>query len=116
SNAGDSHAPGAPPPAPAAAGASAPAAPPRPIVSEAEALRPRDDLPPERRVLAVVGGQERWIDGQAAEGAGFTLVDLSDDWTPYIFAEQTAPDGTPLANRYRRIFIGEANDQLDNDG
>jgi len=37
-------------------------------------------------------------------------------WTPYIFAEQTAPDGQPLPNRYRRIFLGLANDQLDEDG
>src|SRR4029079_19488216 len=28
----------------------------------------------------------------------------------------TGPDGQPLPNRYRRIFIGLANDQLDNDG
>jgi len=44
------------------------------------------------------------------------VVDLSDDWTPYIFAQQLAADGQPLPNRYRRIFVGEANDQLDNDG
>ncbi len=110
--------------APAAAGA--PAAPrgsggaagrPRGHVSEAEALRPRSDLPPERRALVITGpGQEHWIDAEAAEDAGYTLVDFSDDWTPYIFAEQVAPDGTPLANRYRRIFVGLANDQSDEDG
>jgi hypothetical protein len=92
-------------------------------VSEAEALRPRPDLPPDARALVVLPGatpqatpEERWIDADAAEGAGYTLLDLSDDWTPYIFAEQTAPDGTPLQNRYRRIFIGLANDELDEDG
>ena len=61
-------------------------------------------------------GEERWIDAEAAEAAGYTLVDLSDDWTPYIFAEQAGPDGQPLPNRYRRIFVGLANDQLDEDG
>ena len=109
-------------------------------VSEAEALKPRPDLLPVERALVVIGaapaqpepsgqagqsgqaarpahpGEERWIDAEAAEAAGYTLVDLSDAWTPYIFAEQTGPDGQPLPNRYRRIFIGLANDQLDEDG
>ena len=131
---------GAPPPA---AGASPGAKTPRPhlargSVSEAEALKPRPDLLPVERALVVIGAapaqrgarwavgaagapgaqhlEERWIDAEAAEAAGYTLVDLSDEWTPYIFAEQTGPDGQPLPNRYRRIFIGLANDQLDEDG
>ncbi len=89
-------------------------------VSEAEATKPRPDLPPERRALLVTGApgapQERWIDAEAAEAAGFTVVDLSDDWTPYIFAEQVGEEGQPLPNRYRRIFLGLANDELDEDG
>jgi hypothetical protein len=87
-----------------------------PAISEAEATRARDDLPPERRALLVVNGAERWVDAQAIESVGYTIVDLRDSWTPTIFNEETAPDGTPLPNRYRRVFIGMANDQLDNDG
>ena len=68
------------------------------------------------RVLVVEGGQERWMDAPAATSAGYTIVDLSDDWTPYIFAPQMGPEGEPLQNRYRRIFIGLANDKLDEDG
>jgi hypothetical protein len=74
---------------------------------------------PAGRVLVVEagqGGQERWMDAQAATAAGYTIVDLSDDWTPYIFAPQMGADGQPLLNRYRRIFIGLANDKLDEDG
>ena len=101
-------------------GAPAPPRPKRGPVSEAEALKPRPDLPPEARALVVLGDaakpEERWIEAEAAEAAGYTLIDLSDDWTPYIFAEQTGPDGQPLPNRYRRIFIGLANDELDEDG
>src|SRR3954453_9761137 len=41
--------------------AEAPHAPAR-TVSEAEALKPRDDLPPAQRALAIVEGKERWID------------------------------------------------------
>ena len=93
---------------------------PRGHVSEEEALKPRPDLPPEKRAFVVVGPpdkpEERPIDAEAAEAAGYTLLDLGDDWTPYIFAEQTDPNGQPLPNRYRRIFLGLANDQLDEDG
>ncbi|HVR63047.1 MAG TPA: hypothetical protein VMU50_14190, partial [Polyangia bacterium] len=96
--------------------AAAPAPAPPAKVSEAEALKARDDLPPERRALLLVDGQERWVDAAAIASAGYTLVDLRDDWTPFIFAEQMTPDGQPLPNRYRRIYIGLANDQLDNDG
>ena len=48
-------------------------------------------------MIGAPGRQERWIDAEAAEAAGYTLVDLSDDWTPYIFAEQTGPDGPAAA-------------------
>jgi hypothetical protein len=112
-----SHAESAPPSAAAPAPGTAPApAPPGPPVSESEALKPRNDLPPEARALVVVDGKERWVDARAIESAGYTLIDLRDDWTPFIFAEQKTPEGQPLPNRYRRIFIGLANDQLDNDG
>ncbi|HEX6240616.1 MAG TPA: hypothetical protein VFZ61_06980, partial [Polyangiales bacterium] len=86
------------------------------VVSEGDALKPRDDLPAERRALVVVDGEERWIDAQAAVSAGYTLVDLSDGWTPLIFREEHGANGEPLPNRYRRVFLGLANDQLDSDG
>ena len=54
---------------------------PRAHVSEEEARKPRPDLPPEQRALLVTGEpghpEERWIDAEAAEAAGYTLVDLS---------------------------------------
>jgi hypothetical protein len=110
-NAADSAGKGGPPSAGPVSAAVAPgAAPPGGAAGEAPAP------PPEGRVLLVTGGQERWMDGPAAVAAGYTLVDLSDDWTPYIFAPQNGADGQPLSNRYRRIFIGLANDQLDEDG
>ncbi len=84
--------------------------------SEADALRARNDLPPERRALVRVAGQERWVDAHAIESAGYTLINLGDDWTPTLFQEEHAADGTPLPNRYRRVYIGLANDRLDNDG
>ena len=94
--------------------------PGKPAKPAGDPLRSRPDLAPEARALLVLGSQEapeeRWIDAEAAEAAGYTLVDLSDDWTPAIFSEHLGPEGQPMHNRYRRIFIGLANDELDEDG
>jgi len=89
---------------------------PGPAVPDGDPLRARDDLPPDQRALIIINGAERWVHAAAVESAGYTLIDLRDDWTPSIFDEEHAPDGTPLHNRYRRVFIGLANDQLDGDG
>jgi hypothetical protein len=90
--------------------------PPGRAVPDGDALRARDDLPPGQRALLMINGAERWVDAKAIESAGYTLIDLRDDWTPSVFAEEHAADGTPLHNRYRRVFVGLANDQLDGDG
>jgi hypothetical protein len=99
-------------------GKSTPGAHPKPVpaMSEAEATRARNDLAPESRALLMVNGAERWVDAKAVESVGYTIVDLRDDWTPTIFKEEHGPDGVLLPNRYRRVFVGLANDQLDNDG
>jgi hypothetical protein len=109
-HAGDSRAQGGP------VGAGPVTAEVAPSSGGARAPGPRVDQPAETRVLTIEGGQERWMEAPAALAAGYTVVDLTDDWTPYIFAPQNGPDGEPLQNRYRRIFIGLANDQLDEDG
>jgi hypothetical protein len=73
------------------------------------------------RVLVMEDGQggqkeERWLSGAQAQAAGYTLVDFSDDWTPFLFRELRTEAGELLLNRYRRVFIGLANDELDGDG
>jgi len=68
------------------------------------ALTSRSDLPPERRALLLVDGKEQWVDARAIESAGYTLVDLSDTWTPLLFREEHTAQGEPLPNRYRRVF------------
>jgi hypothetical protein len=45
-----------------------------------------------------------------------TAIDLSDDWTPFIFDDMQGADGQPLSNRYRSVYIGLANDRGDPDG
>jgi hypothetical protein len=85
-------------------------APPPPAPAPAE-----EELP-KQRALLIENGKETWIDAEKATASGYTLVDLSDDWTPYIFAVHHGADGQLLPNRYRRVFVGLANDQLDEDG
>jgi hypothetical protein len=96
----------APPPAPA------PAAPP----PQPPAAAQPEVLPPGNRVLVMDNGKESWLSPEQASAGGYTVIDLSDDWTPYLFGEHHGPDGNVLPNRYRRVFVGLGNDQLDDDG
>ena len=73
-------------------------------------------LLPEHRAIQVVGGRERVVDVEAARSKGLTIVDLSDDFAPFIFQDGKAADGAPLPNRYRAVFVGLANDHTDGDG
>jgi hypothetical protein len=68
------------------------------------------------RAMTCPQSNARWVEAQAMVAAGYTLVDLSDSWTPDIFREEHGPQGEPLPNRYRRVFLGLANDELDGDG
>ncbi len=100
---------------------SRPAAPASPATLPPE---PDDDalpeasgrLVPERRAIQVVAGKERVVDADLASDEGLTLVDLSDDFAPFIFQDGKAADGAPLPNRYRAVFVGLANDRTDGDG
>jgi len=89
---------------------------PRPTAPDPDALPPAEGLPPARRALQVVGGRDRIVDADLARARGLTLVDLSDGWAPRIFADGVAPDGAPLPNRYRAVFVGLANNRTDGDG
>lgn len=103
-------------PAPKPVAPPEPAKPPEPPKPDLDALEEAKGLPPERRALQVVAGQERVVDAEQAKKRGLTLVDLSDDWAPYIFQDGKAADGAILPNRYRSVFVGLANDHSDGDG
>ncbi|MBU0553337.1 chemotaxis protein CheB [Myxococcota bacterium] len=82
-------------------------------------LRHRADLPPERRVIVVVEGEERAVDIDAARAAGYTLIDFSDAWSPYIFhtfSDAVDEDGAPQQNRYQSTYRCLADDHCDSDG
>jgi hypothetical protein len=66
--------------------------------------------------VQVSDGAERLVDADEARRRGLTVVDLSDGWAPAIFADGTGSSGEPLANAYRRVFVGLASDQTDGDG
>ncbi len=51
-----------------------------------------------------------------AEAAGYTVVDLSNSWVPYIFSEKTVALDDSAANDYREKYIGLANNRIDADG
>ncbi len=87
-----------------------------PAASEADLQPPAAGLAPQRRAIQVAHGSERVVDADGARAQGLTVVDLSDDWAPAVFADGTAPDGTLLPNRYRAVFTGLANDRTDGDG
>lgn len=95
---------------------------PKPVRATAEpqpGLAPAAPAEPantEGLALVIHDGKESWTDAEAAARSGYTIIDFSDDWTPFIFAEQHAPDGSVMHNRYRRVFLGLANDTLDEDG
>ena len=93
-----------------------PTSAPKPEPQPAPVQQAAPTLPESDRALVIRDGQESWTSASGAARSGYTVVDLGDDWTPYIFAEHHSPDGQPLPNRYRRVFLGLANDTLDDDG
>ncbi|MGK0359181.1 MAG: hypothetical protein ACI9U2_001482 [Bradymonadia bacterium] len=73
------------------------------------------DIAPQERVLIMVDGAERYVSRSQAITEGYDLINFRNDWVPFIFQPMDDPSGTPLPNRYRRIFIGLANDKMDGD-
>ncbi|MCC6751669.1 MAG: L,D-transpeptidase [Deltaproteobacteria bacterium] len=79
-------------------------------------LTPPDKVPPERRVWAYVDGVRRAMDLEEARAVGLTVVDLSDDWVPYIFWPATPGKDDHKDNEYLDNYVDLANDRIDVDG
>jgi hypothetical protein len=77
---------------------------------------PPDKIAPDRVVWAYADGQRRKMDIDEARALGLTVVDLSDDWVPYIFWSQTPGKEDYAANRYLDHYVDLANDRIDVDG
>ena len=75
-----------------------------------------DKIPAERQVWAYIKGQRRLMDIDEARSYGLTIVDLSDDWVPYIFWDQTPGKDDRAVNTYQETYVALANDRIDVDG
>ena len=89
---------------------------PRPTLPDPDGLPAAGSLPPERRAIQFVNGEERVVDADVARARGLTLVDLGDDWAPALFDDGAGPGQAVLPNRYRYVFTGLAADRADGDG
>ncbi len=98
--------------------------PEEPAQADPDAILPLGEMtktsfrehPAKKAWIMAPGEEPTEMDIGQAEARGYTIVDLSNTWTPYIFTEKTpgAEDSTP--NEYRQKYIGLANDQIDSDG
>ncbi|MGH1341610.1 MAG: hypothetical protein ACRBN8_08680 [Nannocystales bacterium] len=66
--------------------------------------------------VMAAGEEPTQMDIGQAEARGYTIVDLSNGWTPYIFSEKTPGAEDSTKNKYRAKYIGLANDRIDSDG
>lgn len=73
--------------------------------------RPGDDT-----VTLFEGGRARDVSAAWARKQGYTILDLSDDWVPYPFTEETPGRSDHRPNSYRPRFVDLANDRTDHRG
>lgn len=62
------------------------------------------------KVTAYVDGERREVFVSQLEGLGMIVVDLSDEWVPFIFSEKDPRHPEPRPNRFRQTFVDLAND------
>jgi hypothetical protein len=51
-----------------------------------------------------------------AEARGYTVIDLGDDWRPFIFTHKTPGQADESRNEYADRYVALANDRTDADG
>ena len=93
-----------------------PDAAPPPPPPPPDPLRHQPELSPADRILVVIDGEERWVELNAALAAGYTVIDLSDEWTPFIFKPTQKPDGTPSKVDTEKSISGWQQNKTDPDG
>jgi len=73
-------------------------------------------IPAHRRVYIFDGGKPQVVRDDDARLAAYSIIDLSDDFVPYLFREKTPGADDFKRNEYRRTFINVANDITDENG
>jgi hypothetical protein len=104
------HAKQAPAPGARPAAVPAPAKPTRPVIPARAPVAPA----PEGQVLAYDAGVAKPMPIDDARAAGLLVVDLTDDWAPYILQDGDGAEAKP--NAYRKTFVELPNDRVDADG
>ena len=69
----------------------------------------------EGQVYALAAGQGRVMSEADARAKGLTVVDLSDNWVPFILHERDAETDEVKPQAYRQTFLDLANDRVDPD-
>ena len=70
-------------------------------------------IPAHRRVYVFDGTTAQVMRDDDARLTGYSIIDLSDDFVPYIFREKTLGRDDYKKNEYRRTYINVANDITD---
>ncbi len=77
---------------------------------------PRISPIPQDPVRACDAGRCTVLPRKEAMSRGYTLVDFSDGWAPFIFADGVNAKGRERANTFRQRFTDLAGDLVDHDG
>ncbi|MBU1240251.1 hypothetical protein KKF84_17955, partial [Myxococcota bacterium] len=67
-------------------------------------------------VLYCSSGICKTISLATVEKRGLSLIDLSDNYAPYIFSERSSPDEPAKKNKYRQTYVNLGNDRTDEEG
>jgi hypothetical protein len=70
----------------------------------------------QRRIYLFEGGKAQVVADDDARLAAYDIIDLSDDFVPYLFREETPGQDDHKQNEYRRTYINVANDITDEGG
>ena len=61
------------------------------------------------------GKSQGEVDAVRADEEGRLLLDLGEDWTPYILTEASSPDGEHLSSQYRETYLSLARGEFPKD-
>jgi len=61
------------------------------------------------------GKSERQVDAAKASEQGNLLLDLGEDWTPYILTEASSPEEEPKRSEYRATYLALARGEFPDD-
>ncbi|MBX7191776.1 MAG: hypothetical protein K1X94_06950 [Sandaracinaceae bacterium] len=106
------------------AATAAPEAPPTTTEAVAEGPPPHVDPevvdtrpPPMHQPVPLFdqGHSERQVDAATARHDGYMVIDLGEEWTPYLFTERDGESEEALPNSYRRTYLALARGELPDD-